>query len=177
VKHGRIATIALAGALVASLAMRSNDEGESKLTTIYIVRHAEKVDESQDAALSDIGKARAATLAWMLRDVAFDAAYSTDYQRTRDTIGPLVGGHTIEMDVSTPPTKLAEAIRTQHVGQTIVVCGHSNTVPMFLRDLGVAFPDDLLKVYDDLFVVTLAQTKAHERPAASLQRLHYPGKH
>lgn len=170
------ATLILAALLAAAMGLGRDDDRPTQ-TTVYIVRHAEKVDQSRDAALSDAGRERAATLAWVLRDVKFDAAYSTDYQRTRNTIAPLVEAQKLDLDVSTPPTKLADAIRARNVGQTVLICGHSNTVPMLLRDLGVDFTTKLLDSYDNLFVVTLVQCERGQKPVASLQRLHYPGRH
>ena len=58
-------------------------------TTIFLVRHAEKVDSSRDPELSLPGKARAVRLKELLSEVGIDHIYSTDYIRTRDTAKPL----------------------------------------------------------------------------------------
>jgi broad specificity phosphatase PhoE len=53
---------------------------------VIVVRHAEKISGS-DERLSDAGHARA-RLAAMLKDARVSAIYSTDTERTRDTVKP-----------------------------------------------------------------------------------------
>ena len=57
-------------------------------TVLILIRHGEKVDESQDADLNDAGQARAHALAAMLKDAGIQAIYSTDYRRTLETVKP-----------------------------------------------------------------------------------------
>ncbi len=143
-------------------------------TVIYLLRHAEKVDESRDSELSDAGRRRAAALAAMLRDVHFDAAYSTDFKRTRGTIEPIARARELTLDVRTDPRRLADHILHEQRGKTVLICGHSNTVPDNLRDLGVPIAEPMLEGFDDLFIVTVVHDARGERIAASLQRLHSP---
>ena len=56
---------------------------------IILVRHAEKADDSQDTELSAEGKARAERLVKAIGKYRPGAFYSTNYKRTRDTMGPL----------------------------------------------------------------------------------------
>lgn len=134
------------------------DRSAPAVTTIVLVRHAEKVDDSRDAALSDQGRARAAALAQALRDLPVDAAYATEFQRTAATLGPLCTQRSLQ-PTTLPAAEtgaLAGKLLRDHCGQTVVVCGHSNTVPFLLQALGmtreIAIGDD---EYDRLFVVTL----------------------
>jgi hypothetical protein len=61
------------------------------------------------------------------------------------------------------PGEMAEIIRSRHAGETVVVVGHSNTVPTMIGELGVSpmpFIED--DEYDDLYVVVLAPSgQAH----------------
>jgi len=51
---------------------------EKSLTTIFLVRHAEKAqDSTSDPPLTPGGKARAQELAYILKYVPLDAGYST----------------------------------------------------------------------------------------------------
>ncbi|HEX5054074.1 MAG TPA: nuclear transport factor 2 family protein [Planctomycetota bacterium] len=128
------------------------------VTTVLVVRHAEKVDDSDDAELSDAGRARAADLARVLEDLPVTAAYTSPYRRAAATVAPLCAAKKIEA-TTTPAGDakgLAARVRAEHLGETVLVCGHSNTVPAILKALGAAervvVADD---EYDRLFVVTI----------------------
>jgi broad specificity phosphatase PhoE len=58
-------------------------------STVFIVRHAEKADNSKDAELSEAGRARAEALANMLRDSKISVIYTTEFKRTQQTAAPL----------------------------------------------------------------------------------------
>ncbi len=129
------------------------------VTTIVLVRHAEKVDETEDPELSEAGKQRAAALERVLRDVRISDVYTSQFRRTGATVAEVVRG-TFLTPVQLPANDVADLaarLRDQHSGKTVLVCGHSNTVPKILKALGVAervtIADD---EYDRLFVVTLA---------------------
>jgi len=158
------------------LVAQTPDKRSTRPTVIYIVRHAEKTGETADADLSAEGKKRAEVLRWMLRDIALDAVYSTDAPRTFHTVEPIAKekGLSVESYVS-KPGKLAETIRRKHRGQTLLVSGHSDTIPILLKSLGVPIEDKILPGFDDLFIVTLGGSAANAKGAA-LQRLHYPGR-
>lgn len=137
------------------------------VTTVLVVRHAEKVDASDDADLSDVGRARALSLARLLRELPVSAAYTSPFRRTAATVAPLCAARNIA--ATTLPAGdakgLVARLRTDHLGQTVLVCGHSNTVPAILRALGVTEPvviadDD----YDWLFVVTIGPDGARLLP-------------
>ena len=137
---------------------------------IFVVRHAERVDGSSDAALSVEGEARAEILARHLRDVGIDAIYSTTYQRTLGTAAPLA--EVLGLEIQTGPThdistmmnsdpavsryveSLAAKLDVQHGTDHVLVVGHSNTVPALLAALGhpesVSIGSD---EYDNLFIV------------------------
>ncbi len=148
---------------------------QSEHATLYIVRHAEKTSEQSHADLSKTGKSRAEALKEILRDVALDAIYTTDTTRTRNTVAPTAKAKKIALTVYTPePGKLAKTIFMHHKNHTILICGHSNTIPELLRSLGVRFKDALLLEYDDLFIVTIDSNSDGSAPRVYLQRLHYP---
>jgi hypothetical protein len=50
---------------------------------------------------------------------------------------------------------IADAVRARHAGRTVLVVGHSNTVPASVPG-GAKYPDICDDVYDDLFTVILA---------------------
>src|SRR5690606_33647422 len=54
------------------------------------------------------------------------------------------------------PEAVADAIRARHLGQTVLVVGHSNTIPDVIAALGgPAMPELCESQYDDLFVLLL----------------------
>ncbi|HVE77446.1 MAG TPA: histidine phosphatase family protein [Gemmatimonadaceae bacterium] len=130
---------------------------------IYLVRHAEKIDDSRDAALSEAGLRRADALAEALANAAITAVYATQFQRTQRTAAPLAGRAGVATileaaggDAAAHARAVAEAIRTRHAGARILVVGHSNTVPRIVRALGGAAPEKLGdNEYDSLFIVTI----------------------
>ena len=128
------------------------------VSTVVVVRHAEKVDASADAALSAEGEVRAEALAVVLRDLPIAAVYTSPFQRTAATVAPLCKQRAVT-SVAVPADdgkSLAAMLRKQHAGQCALVCGHSNTVPALLKALGVTEPVTIADgEFDRLFVVTI----------------------
>ncbi len=106
-------------------------------TTVYIVRHAEKVDETDSTDLSPAGKQRAMALANTLADRGIDSIFTTPYRRTRQTAEPLAQRLAIRSVAypASPPDALVRRVNRMR-NQTIVVVGHSNTILPIARRLG-----------------------------------------
>jgi phosphohistidine phosphatase SixA len=132
--------------------------------TVFVVRHAERADSgtssggmmAADPDLSEAGRARADSLARMLKDAGITAIYTTEFKRTQQTAAALAKA--LGIDTTTVPAKtpapLIEGVKAAR-GNVLVV-GHSNTVPEVLKALGVTAPikiDD--SEFDNLFVVTM----------------------
>src|SRR3954466_13054739 len=98
----------------------------SAQTTFILVRHAEKEVGSTDPSLSPAGQQRALALTRILEQQKVDAIYSTNFNRTKDTVKPLADtkGITIQTYEKEP-----DIDRLQKTGGTVVICGHSNTIP------------------------------------------------
>jgi broad specificity phosphatase PhoE len=131
---------------------------------VFVVRHAEKQSESNDAAvpLSEAGRARAARLAVLLKNAGVTAIYSTDFVRTLETAEPLARALKITVrkysatgaDGKPDLRPLAARLKTEHARDIVLVVGHNNTVPPLLKALGCA--EDITIAagqYDDLFAV------------------------
>ena len=136
-------------------------------STVFIVRHAEKADNSKDAELSEAGRARAEALANMLKDSKISVIYTTEFKRTQQTASPLAKA--LGLTVTTLPSEnqaaLVAKLRTS-TGNSLVV-GHGNTIPDVIKALGIPEPVNIPDSdYDNLFVVVLG-----EKPY--LIRLHY----
>jgi broad specificity phosphatase PhoE len=127
-------------------------------TTIIVFRHAEKDTAKLDPSLSKEGKTRAENLVLALRDFTPDAAYSTNYNRTRSTVAPLARKFNLEVQVydARDQKSFAEQLKAM-TGKTIVVAGHSNTVPRLVNLLaGVdKYPDLEDSVYNQIYIVKI----------------------
>ncbi len=134
-----------------------------EVTTVILVRHAEKAtvvagDSADDPGLTAEGAQRAAALATMLADTGLDAVISSQYQRTMQTAGPVA--EALGLTPVTIPAQdqaaLIEAIMSDYRGQTVLIVGHSNTVPSIMADLGLEDPPAIAEGdYGDLFIVTV----------------------
>lgn len=106
-------------------------------TTVYIVRHAEKVNETDTTDLTPAGYLRATALAEALADKGIDSIFTTPYKRTRQTAQALA--KRIGVQTTDYPAKPTEAI-AKRVGQirnkTVLVVGHSNTILDIAKGLG-----------------------------------------
>jgi 2,3-bisphosphoglycerate-dependent phosphoglycerate mutase len=71
-------------------------------STFYVVRHAEKVDNSTNPLLSEDGKERAKDLTRKLVNKNISLIYSTDYLRTKNTAKPLADAMAISFPQSLP---------------------------------------------------------------------------
>lgn len=102
-------------------------------TLFVIVRHAEKAtDDPKDPTLSETGRARALRLAERLVDQRVSAVYATAYRRTQLTAAPTALAHGVEVQTYAavaPAADFAAELRAQHTAGSVLVVGHSNTVP------------------------------------------------
>ena len=133
------------------------------ITTIILVRHAEKIIDpnNPDVDLSAAGQARAQEIARMFGDAGINAIYATQYQRTQETVKPLSDKTGVPLTIvnSKGTADLLAQIRAQHSGQTIFIAGHNNTVPEIIAALGGSqYPIIPETEYDNLFMVTVYRT-------------------
>jgi len=143
----------------------------AQATTVILVRHGEKVDESSDPDLSEAGKARAEALRRTLAAAPVERVYVTQYKRTQQTAAP-----TAETNRVTPVViqarggapVFADSIRKAPAGSTVLVVGHSNTLSAIIEALGGPKIGDLCdKEYATLFVLELPAGKAPKLIRAS----------
>lgn len=133
---------------------------DQSLTTIVLVRHAEKMaDGSKDPQLSEQGHRRAKAFARMFSLLAPEAIYSSNYQRTISTAKPLAEQKGLSVQVYDPRQQPAflEKVLKDHRGGTVVIIGHSNTVPFAVNHLlGKKVIEEMSETeYDKVFVVNV----------------------
>ena len=123
---------------------------------VFLVRHAEKLDDSNDPPLSEQGQARAAALARLLADAGITRVFSTGYARTRLTAQPLADRLGAEVEIYDPRDPAALVRRLADAGGRALVVGHSNTTPGLVQALGGDPGGPIAEdEYDRLYVVTL----------------------
>lgn len=137
-----------------------NAEDLQNTTTIVMVRHAEKADDgTSDPALTPLGQARAQRLAAMLAPMEIDAVYSTPYQRTRLTGKPTADLKNLTVrDYAPHDAEFLPKLLNEHPGETVLVVGHSNTIPNLVNALtGRTFEQLEESEYDKLFIVEVVK--------------------
>ena len=127
-------------------------------TTFILVRHAEKADDgTRNPPLNEDGKMRASNLASLLENQEISALYTTPYKRTQETLQPLAEKKGLETQEYEPRagadwlSKLYE----EHSGGTVVITGHSNTIPTLANHLlgDETFSQFDEKEYSNLIVI------------------------
>ena len=143
--------------------------------TVILVRHAElqgaAMAEPKQLPLSEAGEARAKLLASVLRDAGIDAIYVTDFLRTNKTAEPLARALGKELIVlpKGDAQELVQRLAANHAGQTVLLVGHTDTIPGLVKALG--HPADIkidAQDYGTIFVVT-----PRNGTAPALLRLRY----
>jgi broad specificity phosphatase PhoE len=126
------------------------------------VRHAEKAAEpANDPGLTAAGEARAQALVEATRAAGVSAIVTTQFARTRATAAPIAAAlritpEVIEAGGAQHTQAVAQAILTKHAGETVLVVGHSNTIPAIIAALGAPQPPQICdSEYDGLYIVTV----------------------
>ena len=145
-------------------------EDSFKVTTVYLVRHAEKATTPpEDPPLTEAGNARSQQLARILEKAAIKAVYTSQFLRTKQTAGPLAkslgitpGVLLIKMSLDNPREVSKHSIQEivdkvyERAGEAALIVGHSNTVPEVIRMLGGDMAPAIdEKEFNDLFIVTV----------------------
>ncbi len=133
-----------------------NLRAHSDLTTVYLVRHAEKA-AGFNPPLSPEGQARAEDLAEELAYAKIEGIITSQYLRTQQTAAPLAADLALAPVVidANNYVGIRNYILANHLGGRVLVVGHSNTIDDIITQLGAvpplgAIPDN---DYDNLFLV------------------------
>ena len=131
--------------------------------TVFLARHAEKAESAADPKnpdLSAAGRARAESLARMLKDAGAVAIFATEFARTQQTAEEI--GRATGAAITIVPAKDTPALieKLKAAGGNAVVIGHSNTLPEIIKALGAEKPitieDD---EYNNLFIWTASSPR------------------
>ena len=154
---------ATVGSAAAQASTKIKIKSKPVVTTVYIVRHAEKDSTSNpaDPTLSALGQVRAQALRQLLVRRQPAALFTTNTTRARATLAPLSEALKVEPQEYDPRRgrDLADRILKEYRGKTVVIVGHSNTVLSLIDDFGLVPPVDEIgeNDYEYLFTVRLAE--------------------
>jgi len=134
----------------------------ARTTVVVLVRHAEAATSNNgDPDLSAAGEARVAelgdTLADFLGPAKVDYLYAADTRRAQQTAAPVANQFKLPINLlsSSDWAGLADRIKHEHRGKTVVVVGYATTLPMVLSQLSggsVAMAED---EFDSIYVVVI----------------------
>ncbi|MCA9217623.1 MAG: histidine phosphatase family protein [Planctomycetales bacterium] len=151
-------SVLLVAAALAATAIHASDASADNETVVFIVRHGEKVDSSDDAALSELGQTRAQELARVLADAEIDYVHSTGYARTKGTAAPLAKVRGLKTQAYDRADAKLLVSKIRKLGGRHLVVGHSSSIRSVIRELGgePGKPINVEGEYDRLYVITIA---------------------
>jgi broad specificity phosphatase PhoE len=142
--------------------------------TVILVRHAERAGGTDPSVgINEAGRCRARVLAGLLSDAKVRSIYTSEIARTQQTAEPLAQRLSIKPEVvrAKDIDGLVAKLRARTEEGTVLVVGHSNTIPAIVERLsGETEPTIGDGEYDRMFVVTLIGPNQ-----ASVVMLRYPG--
>ena len=134
----------------------------------YLIRHAEKlrVDKNDNnPKLNDAGILRSEKWKEVFKNISFDEIFSTNYNRTLETVLPISKQRDIEIKIYNPRNVNYSEFKSKTIGKNILVVGHSNTIPGFANSL---IGEDIYAQIDDrnnsnLYIITICNEKIHHK--------------
>lgn len=128
---------------------------QPELTTLILVRHAEKNNETDTTTLTADGYNRAERLSRMLINTNLAAIYATPYVRMHLTAKPTAVQKNLAIQDYTPhDISIIENIVATHYGKTILMIGHNNNIPQIINHYcGTNLSN--LQDYHDIFVLNI----------------------
>lgn len=163
--------LAVSVTLLSGCAAQKPSTAAQEMTTIYVVRHAEKLTSDFDTPLSLAGEQRAQALAEKLAEGGVQRIYATTRQRTQQTVRPLAERLKLDVVVMEPNAidSLVRRIKKEDAGHVVLVAGHNNTVPSIVQGLSGSAVDAIPEnVFDRLYRVELPA-----KGSATVTLLHY----
>ena len=116
----------------------SIDITSQECTEFFLIRHAEKDRsdlENKNPNLNEKGKLRALKWVEILDGINFDKIYSTNYNRTIQTVSPISKKLNIDVSIYSQSALSYKDFILKNYGNKVLVVGHSNTIPGFVNGL------------------------------------------
>ncbi|HEY0013931.1 MAG TPA: phosphoglycerate mutase family protein [Allosphingosinicella sp.] len=153
-KKAAIAAIA-AVAAAAALAACASTQAAPAESHIFVMRHLHKAADPQDPGLTPQGRACAQQLARFLADQGISAIYASTTRRAQETAAPLAAARGLTTKSYAPADMAGVAARAQEEAGSVLIVGHSNTVPEIVQGVGGTRPAPIDESrYADVWRVT-----------------------
>ena len=123
--------------------VNAQETDNNETTTLYFIRHAEKDrsnPDNKDPHLSEVGVLRALKWSYVFEKAPIDAVYSTAYHRTIETATPTANTKNVDITTYDPRAMDITAFLNDNRGKTVLIVGHSNTTPVLVNQIIIAFP-------------------------------------
>tara|TARA_B000000532_G_scaffold129951_1_gene104204 strand:+ start:557 stop:1048 length:492 start_codon:yes stop_codon:yes gene_type:complete len=112
--------------------MSCNTFDNDKCTSVYLIRHAEKIrtdDNEKDPMLNKSGLLRAKKWSEIFEKIEIDKILSTDTKRTISTVIPTSDKKQLKVEIYRPEEISYESFLKENKGNKVLIVGHSNTIP------------------------------------------------
>lgn len=127
--------------------------------TFYVVRHAEKLNSTDDTPLSAAGLLRAQTLADSLIGKGIDTIFASTKLRTQQTARPLANRLNKTITIYGLDTIDNFTRRIQKIKKSVLVVSHSNLIPGIVQTLsGQNVPPILETDFDNLYIIKIKKS-------------------
>ena len=118
--------------LIIVISFLSCSYGDKKCTSVYLIRHAEKIrtdKNEKDPLLNKNGLLRAQKWSEIFRKIEIDKILSTDTKRTISTATPISDKNQLKIEIYKPENISYETFIKENKGKKVLIVGHSNTIP------------------------------------------------
>ena len=118
--------------LITVISFFSCNYGNKKCTSVYLIRHAEKIrtdKNEKDPLLNKNGLLRAQKWSQIFRKIEIDKILSTDTKRTISTVIPTSEEKKVKIELYRPKEINYEKFLKENKGKKVLIVGHSNTIP------------------------------------------------
>lgn len=141
-------------------------------TTFILLRHAETTGGGTNPSLSTAGQARAEELRRILANVPLAAIFASNYNRTLQTAQPTATDKSLIVKTYDPidQSPIVDDWLNNYKGKTVLVLGHSNTIPDLLNLFlgGTVYANLPDSEYNNLYIATVS-----EKGSAKILHLKY----
>ena len=106
--------------------------GDKKCTSVYLIRHAEKIRTDKnvkDPLLNKNGLLRAQKWSEIFEKTEIDKILSTNTKRTISTVIPTSDKKQLKIEIYKPEDISYEVFLKENKGKKVLIVGHSNTIP------------------------------------------------